>query len=66
MSENKEEALTVKQAAEFLHVKPNTLDKWRLNKTGPAFSRIGAKRGKILYRLSELVDFLKSNEMRAA
>lgn len=66
MSENEEKTFTVKQAAEFLHIKENTLNKYRMNKTGPAFSRIGVKRGRILYRLSELVKFLEANETRLA
>ncbi|HCE68393.1 MAG: hypothetical protein A2X82_20150 [Geobacteraceae bacterium GWC2_55_20] len=66
MSENEEKALTVKQAAVFLCVTENTINKWRMNKTGPNFSRVGVKRGKILYRLSELVKFLETNETRFA
>ena len=60
----KEITFTTKQAAEFLHVKPQTLDTWRLNKIGPAFSRIGTGRGRILYRKSVLVKMLEENEGR--
>ena len=67
MSEkNTEQALTVKEAAAFLKTKPQTLDKYRLTKSGPPFSRIGNGRGKILYRMSVLVKWLEENEMRAA
>jgi len=66
MSEIAEQALTVKEAAEFLKTKPQTLDKWRITKTGPPYSRIGNGRGGIRYRLSVLVEYLKSTEGRAA
>lgn len=66
MSENTEQPLTVKEAAAFLKTKPQTMDKWRLTKSGPPFSRIGNGRGKILYRMSVLVKWLEENEMRAA
>ena len=66
MIEAEERTFTVKQAAEFLHVKAQTMDKWRLNKTGPPFSRIGHKRGKILYRKSVLIKWLEENEERYA
>ena len=66
MPEITEQALTVKEAAEFLKTKPQTLDKWRITKTGPPYSRIGNGRGGIRYRLSALVEYLKSNEGRAA
>ncbi|MHB8121441.1 MAG: helix-turn-helix domain-containing protein [Desulfuromonadaceae bacterium] len=61
-----ERTLTITEAAEFLKIKPQTLNSWRMNRTGPVFCRIGTKRGKVLYRLSALVDFLKENELRAA
>ena len=54
--------LTTKQAAEFLHVKENTLRKWVMKGTGPAYSRIGSGRGRILYRLPVLVKYLEHNE----
>lgn len=66
MSEITEEPLTVKEAAAFLKTKPQTMDKWRLTKSGPPFSRIGNGRGKILYRMSVLVKWLEENEGRAA
>lgn len=61
-----EQALTVKEAANFLKTKPQTLDRWRVTRSGPPFSRIGVGRGKILYRLSALIEWLKENEMKAA
>lgn len=63
---SEEQALTVKEAAAFLRTKPQTLDKYRLTKSGPPFSRIGNGRGKILYRMSSLLKWLEENEMRAA
>ncbi|MFZ4859233.1 MAG: helix-turn-helix domain-containing protein [Desulfuromonadaceae bacterium] len=64
--EDFEKTFTVKDAAAFLHVQPQTMDKFRINKTGPAFVRIGVGRGKILYRLSDLVKYLEANSMRDA
>lgn len=63
---NEEQALTVKEAADFLKVKPQTLDKYRLTKTGPAYSRIGNGRGAIRYRMSVLLKWLEETEGRLA
>ena len=54
--------LTTKQAAEFLHIKENTLRKWIMSGKGPAYSRIGEGRGRILYRLPVLLKYLESTE----
>jgi hypothetical protein len=61
MSEQ-EKTYTTKQAAVFLSVKTNTLEKWRTARIGPAFSRVGNGRGKILYRFSELVRYLDKTQ----
>jgi len=58
--------LTTKQAAEFLHIKENTLRKWIMSGKGPAYSRIGEGRGRILYRLPVLLKYLESTERGGA
>ena len=57
-----EKTLTTRQAAEFLHIKENTLRKWVMKGTGPAYSRIGSGRGRILYRLPVLLRYLETTE----
>jgi len=54
--------LTTREAAEFLHVRENTLRKWVMNGIGPPYSRIGSGRGLIRYRLPALVQYLESKE----
>lgn len=61
-----QEVFSVAEAAAFLRTKPQTLDKWRLTRSGPPFSRIGQGRGKILYIKAQLVEWLNQNAMRAA
>jgi len=61
-----EEALTEEEAAAFYKVKPQTMAKWRMQKTGPKYCRIGTGRGAIRYLKSELIRSAKENEMRAA
>ena len=53
--------LTETEAAAYLGLKPNTLNRWRMTNSGPAFSRIGTGRGAIRYRLSELDRFITDN-----
>ena len=43
--------LTVEQAADRLHLKPDTLDKWRYNGRGPIFRTHGRR---IVYHIDEL------------
>ena len=48
--------LTVPQAAEYLRVSKNYLDKLRVSGRGPAFVRLG--RRKVLYRKSDLDEWV--------
>jgi len=45
-------------AAEFLGVRPNTLEIWRHQKRGPKFYRVGRC---IVYDLEDLETFVKAN-----
>ena len=50
--------LDEKKAAPFLSVSCAALSKWRFLGEGPAYHRLSRK--KILYRVGDLVDFLKN------
>ena len=52
------ETLTEKQAAERLQLKPQTLNKWRARRRGPAYLKIG---GRVRYRASDLEKFLEGS-----
>lgn len=54
--------LTAKQAAEYLHVREQTLNNWRQIGRGPRFVRMGRL---IRYRLSELDKFVEENSQTA-
>jgi hypothetical protein len=60
-----EEALTEEEAAAFYKVKPQTMAKWRMNRVGPSYFRLGHKRGTIRYFKSDLIRSAKENEMRS-
>lgn len=48
--------MTTAEAAEYLDVKPGTLEKWRYLEKGPRYYKIGGKR--VRYRKSDLDAFL--------
>ena len=45
------------EAAEFLGVKPNTLEVWRTKHRGPRYAKIGSR---VLYDPDDLEDFFSS------
>ncbi len=51
-----DETLTTKQAAQFLHLSPTTLETWRSRKEAPRFVRVGRRR--VLYLKTDLPAFL--------
>jgi len=61
-----DQIFTEHQAADYLGLKPNTLNRWRMTNTGPVYSRIGNGRGTIRYRKSGLDKWMDENERRAA
>lgn len=52
--------LSTKKAAEFLGMKPATLDAWRCRKMGPDWVVVGKR--SIRYRLTVLTNYLRSGE----
>jgi predicted site-specific integrase-resolvase len=50
--------LTTKEAAQFLNLKQNTLEMWRVKGIGPAFVKFN---GACRYRLSDLEDYIKES-----
>ena len=52
--------LTSSQAAEKLHLKPNTLEIWRHKNRGPKYSKIG---GKILYSEHDIKAYVADNQI---
>jgi excisionase family DNA binding protein len=51
--------LTEDEAAEYLRVRPRTLQRWRQLGRGPRFTRAGRR---ILYRLADLEAYLREQE----
>ncbi len=53
--------LTPGEAAAYIRRSPRTLEEWRINKTGPAYVKLGAsKRGNVLYRRIDLDAWMES------
>ncbi len=52
--------LNTKEAADFLGVKPNTLEVWRNKKKGPRYSKIGSR---VLYDLNALEEYFYSRNV---
>jgi predicted DNA-binding transcriptional regulator AlpA len=49
------------EAAEFVGLKKQTLQVWRINGQGPAFYKIGRS---VKYRLSDLIAYIESRRCR--
>lgn len=52
--------LNNEQAADFLGVKPNTLEVWRTKKKGPKYSKIGSR---VLYDINDLEEYFASRSV---
>ena len=52
--------ITEKEAAPILNVALSTLRKWRINKTGPSYYKIG---NKVLYDVGELAEFIRDSKI---
>lgn len=50
--------LSTKEAAQFLNLKQNTLEMWRVKGIGPAFVKFNRA---CRYRLSDLEDYIKES-----
>jgi hypothetical protein len=54
-----DDLLVSKVAARYLQVSPRTLERWRVEGTGPSFRKLGpGKRAKVLYRRGDLDTWL--------
>ncbi|MGF1620884.1 MAG: helix-turn-helix domain-containing protein [Rhodomicrobiaceae bacterium] len=55
-----ERYLTTVEAADFVRLSPRTLERFRVEGTGPRFIKAGrGKRARVLYRLRDLRDWLE-------
>ena len=55
------EFLTTVEAAEVLRLSPKTLERFRVEGTGPRYHKAGpGKRARVLYRRSDLVEWVGS------
>ncbi len=52
--------LNTDEAAEFLGVKPNTLEVWRTKKKGPKYSKIGSR---VLYDINDLETYFAAQSV---
>jgi len=52
--------LNTDEAAEFLGVRPNTLEVWRTKKKGPKYSKIGSR---VLYDVNDLEEYFASRSV---
>lgn len=55
-----ERKLNNREAAEFLGVKPNTLEIWRCKHIGPRYSKLGRR---VLYDVADLQEFFASRRI---
>jgi hypothetical protein len=55
-----ERYLTTVEAAEFVRLSPRTLERFRVEGTGPRFIKAGrGKRARVLYRMRDLREWLE-------
>jgi hypothetical protein len=54
--------LSTPQAAGYLQLKPNTLERWRSDGGGPLFVKVG---GRVFYRREDLDDFIESRRRKS-
>lgn len=56
------EYLNIDEAAEFIGISRQTLDKWRMEASGPAVHRVGRR---VLYSISDLRRFMGNHRQEA-
>jgi excisionase family DNA binding protein len=56
------EYLSIDEAAEFIGVSRQTMDRWRMEASGPAVHRVGRR---VLYSLVDLRAYMESHRERA-
>lgn len=63
---NPERYLTTVEAADFVRLSPRTLERLRVQGTGPKFIKVGpGKRAKVLYRAEDLREWLSATVYRS-
>lgn len=63
---NQQTYLTTVEAADFVRLSPRTLERLRVQGTGPRFIKAGqGKRAKVLYRLEDLKEWLDATVYRS-
>jgi excisionase family DNA binding protein len=62
-SRRKSQLLTTKEAAEFLRLKPHTLENMRSEGKGPIFMKLG---GRVFYHRADLKEWLKESRPRSS
>ena len=59
----KSQLLTTKEAAEFLRLKPHTLENMRSEGKGPIFTKLG---GRVFYHRADLKTWLRESRRRSS
>ena len=62
-SRRKSQLLTTKEAAEFLRLKPHTLENMRSRSEGPIFMKLG---GRVFYHRTDLKTWCKESRRRSS
>jgi len=57
---SKKPKLNTREAAQYLGVKPNTLEVWRCKHRGPRYIKLGSR---TVYDLDDLDDFVAANSI---
>jgi len=57
----RERHLTTAELAEREHVQPQTVRLWRCLARGPKYIRLGGRFGRVVYRLSDVVEWEKQS-----
>ncbi|WP_195393500.1 helix-turn-helix domain-containing protein [Actinomyces urogenitalis] len=58
---NPNDLMTTAEVADYLKLKPNTLEHWRTRSLGPHYEYAGRR---VLYRRSDVDDWLRTNTPR--
>jgi excisionase family DNA binding protein len=62
-SRRRSQLLTTKEAAEFLRLKPHTLENMRSDGKGPIFMKLG---GRVFYHRADLKAYLRESRRRSS
>ncbi len=63
---DKKQYLNTEEAAEILRISARTMERYRVQGTGPRYLKVGpGKRARVLYRLEDLIAFLEDQGYRS-